>query len=110
MRHGRLAGTTRVPADTDPWPALEALRATGEVVLPGVAPAASAEESECLLRWLDGHGTRLVLLDGTWASPARGAGGSRIASRPLAMPSSGGDGDARAFARPFGRHATTVTP
>jgi DNA polymerase-3 subunit epsilon len=31
---------------------------------------------ECVLRWLDVPGTRLVELDGVWASPAYGAAGS----------------------------------
>ena len=30
-----------------------------------------------MLRWLELPGTRLVRLDGTWASPAFGAGGRR---------------------------------
>jgi hypothetical protein len=27
-----------------------------------------------VLRWLDGAGVRLVQVDGTWTSPAKGAG------------------------------------
>jgi DNA polymerase-3 subunit epsilon len=59
----------------------------------GPLPAATAEEVECVLRWLEQPGTRLVRLDGTWASPAFGAGShrswldvadeSRAAARPF---------------------------
>jgi DNA polymerase-3 subunit epsilon len=53
--------------------------ATAETVLPGPGPlpAASAEETECVLRWLERPGCRLVRLDGTWSSPAHGAAGLR---------------------------------
>ena len=44
---------------------------------PGPLPAATAEEVECVLRWLETAGTRLVRLTGTFASPAQGAGGHR---------------------------------
>jgi DNA polymerase III subunit epsilon len=76
VRHGRLAGTSVVPVGVEPRPWVDALVATGEVVSPGVGPvpAASAEETECILRWLDSPGVRLVRLDGAWASPVRGAG------------------------------------
>ena len=40
----------------------------------GPLPAASAEETECILRWLEQPGTRLVALDGEWSSPLHGAG------------------------------------
>jgi len=59
----------------------------------GPTPAATAEETECVLRWLEHSGTRLVALDGTWSCPAYGAGGlravvdvaddARSAARPL---------------------------
>jgi DNA polymerase-3 subunit epsilon len=76
IRFGRLAGTSVVPVGVEPRPWVDALVAGGERVQPGVSPlpASSAEETECLLRWLDSPGVRLVRLDGTWASPARGAG------------------------------------
>jgi DNA polymerase-3 subunit epsilon len=53
---------------------------TAEVVSPGhgPTPACSAEESECILRWLEQPGLRLISLSGTWASPAHGAGGVRF--------------------------------
>jgi DNA polymerase III subunit epsilon len=40
----------------------------------GPLPAALAEETECILRWLEQPGTRLVSLQGTWSSPTHGAG------------------------------------
>ena len=45
------------------------------VLLLIVAPAATAEEAELLLRWLDSSGVRLVHLDGVWASPRHGSRG-----------------------------------
>lgn len=77
VRYGRLAATHHAPAGTDPYPYVNAAVATAETVFPtaGPAPAASTEESECVLRWLSGDGVRLVRLEGTWASPAYGAGG-----------------------------------
>jgi DNA polymerase-3 subunit epsilon len=79
VRRGRLAGTCVVPRGIDPRPHVSALQAAGESVVPGPGPtpAATAEETECVLRWLEKPGTRLVHLDGTWASPAHGAGGHR---------------------------------
>lgn len=79
VRHGRLAGTSLVPRGVPPWPAVEALRATGERVAPGIGPVgtASAEELDCVLRWLDGPGLRLVHVEGDWWSPAHGAGAQR---------------------------------
>jgi len=51
----------------------DALVATAETVRPGPGPtpAASAEETERILHWLDQPGVRLVSVEGTWASPAR---------------------------------------
>ena len=36
-------------------------------------PAATAEESERILRWLESPGIRLVDVDGEWACPLGGA-------------------------------------
>jgi DNA polymerase-3 subunit epsilon len=41
---------------------------------PGPTPAATAEETEKILRWLESPGVRLVHLDGEWSCPIRGAG------------------------------------
>ncbi|MDQ3464815.1 MAG: DEDD exonuclease domain-containing protein [Actinomycetota bacterium] len=75
IRNGRLVAADRAPRGLHPVPRVEAMRATAETLLPGVGPlpAASAEESECILRWLERPGTRLVHVDGLLASPARGA-------------------------------------
>ncbi len=79
VRSGRLVGAGTVPGGARPGPYVDALVATAETVLPapGPLPAAGAEEVECVLRWLEQPGVRLVRLDGTWSSPARGAGGLR---------------------------------
>jgi DNA polymerase-3 subunit epsilon len=95
VRYGRLAGAAVVPPGAAPAPYLAAVVATAETVSPGPGPlaAASAEEMHQILQWLQEPGARLVALDGTWCSPANGAGGlrhwlqaaevSRAASRPL---------------------------
>jgi DNA polymerase-3 subunit epsilon len=76
VRHGRLAGAGTSPAGADPRPFVDAIVATAETVAPAPPPlpAATAEETECILRWLETPGTRLVDVQGTWALPARGAG------------------------------------
>ncbi|HEX7187681.1 MAG TPA: DEDD exonuclease domain-containing protein, partial [Actinomycetes bacterium] len=83
VRHGRLAGTAVASRAEDPRAVADALVASAEVVdltaaRPGPLPAALAEETECVLRWLERPGVRLVGLDGTWACPTYGAGGARI--------------------------------
>ena len=84
------------PRGRAPGPFVDALVATAETVLPGPGPlpAATAEEVECVLRWLEQPGTRLVRLEGTWASPAPG----RRRAPPVAA---GGRGRPAAAARPF---------
>ncbi|RMI37425.1 hypothetical protein EBO15_35975 [Actinomadura harenae] len=61
---------------------MDALIATAETVLPGAggAPGAvtgaggtGAEEMECVLRWMDSPGVRLVEVEGEWTCPAYGA-------------------------------------
>ena len=44
---------------------------------PGPAPAATAEEIECVLRWLELPGVRLVEVDGVWSCPIAGAESQR---------------------------------
>ena len=79
VRYGRLAGTSVSPPGADPMPYVRTLCATAEGVeaptLP--APAASAEETEIILRWLEAPGVRIVELDGSWSCPVGGAGGLR---------------------------------
>jgi DNA polymerase-3 subunit epsilon len=93
VRHGRLAAAGTVPPGAAPRPYVDALIATAEtVVLDAVGPtaAASAEEIECVLRWLDSPGIRLVEVEGSWACPAYGAGGERVL---LDLAIDGADGD-----------------
>jgi DNA polymerase-3 subunit epsilon len=77
IRHGRLAAAGMAIRGVAVTPFATALRASADVVTPVAAgyPASSAEEAECLLRWLDSAGARLVHLAGTWASPRHGSRG-----------------------------------
>ncbi|MDP3893400.1 MAG: endonuclease, partial [Nocardioides sp.] len=75
VRHGRLAAAGVIPPGADALAYVEALRASAETVLPapGPVPAASAEETERILRWLESPGVRLVDIDGEWTCPVAGA-------------------------------------
>ncbi|MGI8531919.1 MAG: DEDD exonuclease domain-containing protein, partial [Geodermatophilaceae bacterium] len=77
VRRGRLVAAEHAIRGVAPHPVVDAMRATAETVLagPGPLPACSAEEAECVLRWLERPGTRLIHLEGTLASPAGGARG-----------------------------------
>ncbi|MFN3866160.1 MAG: DEDD exonuclease domain-containing protein [Demequina sp.] len=69
VAHGALAGSRRVEAGV--WDAAQTLRGhwdTLELTAPLV------EEQELVLRWLERPGTRLLYVDGEWASPVTGAG------------------------------------
>jgi len=85
VRHGRLAAAGASPAGADPRPYVDALRLTAEVVraAPPPLPAASPEEAERVLRWLDGDRVRLVRVEAGdggpdgWCEPAFGAGSLR---------------------------------
>jgi DNA polymerase-3 subunit epsilon len=79
VRYGRLAGTSVSPPGADPMVYVRTLCATAEVVPAPIlpAPAASAEETEIILRWLEAPGVRIVELDGSWSCPVGGAGGVR---------------------------------
>lgn len=76
VRHGRLAASDTMPTDADPHAFLRALVATAETVSggPGPTPAAGFAEMECVLRWLESPGVRLLELEGTWSCGVRGAG------------------------------------
>jgi DNA polymerase-3 subunit epsilon len=76
IRHGRLAAAGVMPKGAHPNPYVDALVATAETVVPGPGPtpAASAEETECILRWLESPGVRLVRMEEGWSLPAKGAG------------------------------------
>jgi DNA polymerase-3 subunit epsilon len=75
VRHGRLAAAATSPPREHPRPTLDAARATAETVRGGrgPVPAATAEETERILAWLERPDTRLVETQGDWVSPARGA-------------------------------------
>lgn len=73
VRHGRLAASGVIPAGADAVAYVEELRAGAETVLPGDAPAASAEETEKVLAWLERPGVRLVRVEGEWTCPVAGA-------------------------------------
>ncbi|MBE7188398.1 DEDD exonuclease domain-containing protein, partial [Jatrophihabitans endophyticus] len=75
VRAGRLSAAGVAERGTPPWPVVEALRATADVVDPTHVPL--AEESEAILRWLEEPGTRLVDATHPWLMPAHGAGGLR---------------------------------
>jgi DNA polymerase-3 subunit epsilon len=76
VRYGRLAAAGVIPPGASAPAFVESLRAEAETVLaaPGPTPAASAEESERILRWLEQPGIRLVSVEGEWSCPIRGAG------------------------------------
>jgi DNA polymerase-3 subunit epsilon len=73
VRAGRLAAAGHAPRGVAPWPVVDALRATADVVDLDHTPL--AEETECILRWLEEPGARLVRTSAPWAMPAYGAGG-----------------------------------
>jgi DNA polymerase-3 subunit epsilon len=87
IRYGRLAGSSVSPRGADPMPYVEALKVSAEVVQPSPvpAPAATPEETEKILRWLETPGVRIVELDGLWTCPVGGAAAARERLEPLAV-------------------------
>lgn len=81
IRHGRLAGAGVIPVDAHAGAYVDLLRTSSETVAPGLGPtpAATAEETEKVLAWLESDGVRLVRVEGEWSCPVRGA------SRHLAL-------------------------
>jgi DNA polymerase III subunit epsilon len=75
VRSGRLAAAGHAERGVAPWPIIDALRATADVVDDSHPPL--AEESECILRWLEEPGTRLAFATDPWMMPAYGAGRMR---------------------------------
>jgi DNA polymerase-3 subunit epsilon len=75
VRNGRLAASGVIPPDAHAGVWVTQLRESAETVAggPGPTPAASAEESEEILRWLEQPGVRLVHVEGEWVCPVRGA-------------------------------------
>ncbi len=75
IRHGRLAGAGVIPPAVSARDWTDQLRLSAETVIagPGPAPAATPEESEKILRWLEQSGVRLVHVEGVWSCPLGGA-------------------------------------
>ncbi len=75
VRFGRLAAAGVIPAGADAHDYVATLRMSAETVAtaPGPVPAATAEETEKVLRWLESPGIRLVDVDGEWTCPVAGA-------------------------------------
>jgi DNA polymerase-3 subunit epsilon len=75
VRLGRLAAAGVIPPGADAHQYVRELTASAETVsgAPGPVPAATAEESERILRWLESPGVRLVDVDGEWICPLGGA-------------------------------------
>jgi DNA polymerase-3 subunit epsilon len=75
VRSGRLAASGVIPVEAHAGVWVTQLRASAESVIggPGPTPAATAEESEQILRWLEQPGVRLVHVEGEWTCPVRGA-------------------------------------
>jgi DNA polymerase III subunit epsilon len=77
VRRGRLVAAGVSPAGEHPRRTIDTLLATAETVLPGPGPvpAATPEEGERILAWLERPETRLVRVgDQGWSSPTQGAG------------------------------------
>jgi DNA polymerase-3 subunit epsilon len=75
VRYGRLAAAGSSAPGTHPRVTLAAMLATAETVRPGPGPvpAASAEETERILAWLERPEVRLVECPQGWAFPVAGA-------------------------------------
>jgi DNA polymerase-3 subunit epsilon len=73
IRRGRLAGAGVTTPGMAVRASIEAIVATSETVLATAGPAALAEETDVVLRWLAQPGVRLVDSSGAWSSPAFGA-------------------------------------
>jgi DNA polymerase-3 subunit epsilon len=73
IRRGRLAAAGVAERGVPPYAVIEALLATGDVVT--AEQPVLAEETECIVRWLEEPGTRLVHATRPWMLPAHGAGG-----------------------------------
>jgi DNA polymerase-3 subunit epsilon len=79
VRHGRLAAAGVIPPGVSARDWTDQLRATADTVVPGhgPTPAATAEETERILRWLELPGIRMVHVDGIWSCPVGGAESQR---------------------------------
>ncbi len=75
VRYGRLAAAGVIPPGAAAHSYVATLRLSAETVAPapGPIPAATAEETEKVLRWLESPGIRLGDGDGEWTCPVAGA-------------------------------------
>jgi DNA polymerase-3 subunit epsilon len=75
VRHGRLAAAGVIPPGAHAGDYVRQLRASADTVVAGhgPTPAATAEETEKILRWMESEGVRLVHVDGEWSCPVGGA-------------------------------------
>lgn len=75
VRFGRLAAAGVIPPHVSAREWTRDLRAAADTVIPGTGPtpAATAEESEKILRWLQLPQVRLVHVEGEWSCPIGGA-------------------------------------
>lgn len=75
VRHGRLVAAGRSGPTTHPRVTLHGLLADAEAVSagPGPTPAATAEESERILAWIERPDVRLVELPQGWSMPVASA-------------------------------------
>jgi DNA polymerase-3 subunit epsilon len=75
VRRGRLVSAGNAPRGASVRATLDALLATAETPTgPDDEPAASVDETELVLRWMEKPGTRLVQVTGTLACVAPGTG------------------------------------
>ncbi|NYJ07642.1 DEDD exonuclease domain-containing protein [Petropleomorpha daqingensis] len=75
VRRGRLVGAGNAPRGTSVRGTLPGLLSTAETPIgPADEPAASVDETELVLRWIEKPGTRLVQVEGTLACPVPGTG------------------------------------
>jgi len=77
VRFGRLVAAGVLDRGVDASAFVCSLVASAETVCPGPGPtpAASAAETEAVLRWLEREGTRLIDIDGVWSCPLAGSEG-----------------------------------
>jgi len=103
VRHGRLAAAGVIPAGADARVFVDGLRLAADTVrpAPGPVPAATAEESERILRWLESPEIRLVAVEGEWSSPVGGS------TRRLSVHDAADD--ARASLVPFDERRSLTT-
>ncbi|WP_460806755.1 DEDD exonuclease domain-containing protein [Nocardioides salsibiostraticola] len=75
IRHGRLAAAGTIPPGADAHAFVASLETSAETItVQQGGPPATAQESECILRWLESPVVRLIEVQGEWTCPVAGAG------------------------------------